>query len=141
MTTADAVEAVLPVLKSDKNIIGVYLFGSRAANPANNDSDLDIAFCAGKGFTWDAYYKLYGEVTLKLKSDMVDLIWLDAADQLLAFQAIKYGRLLYCADARALNAFELKRKKSFYDYALYLNAHTGKYAARGDNGLQQGKPC
>lgn len=136
MPTAEAVEALLPILKSDKNIIGVYLFGSRAANPSNNNSDLDIAFCTGKAFTWDAYYQLYGEVTLKLRSDMIDLIWLNAADPILAFQAIKYGRLLYCADARALNEFELKQKKSFYDYALYLNAH----AARGDNGLQQKKP-
>lgn len=138
MPTAEAVEALLPILRSDKNIIGVYLFGSRAADPSNNSSDLDVAFCAGKGFTWDAYYKLYGEVTLKLKSDMVDLIWLNSADQILAFQVIKYGRLLYCADAPALNEFELKQKKSFYDYSLYLNAHAG---ARGDNGLQQGKPC
>lgn len=140
MPTAEAVAALLPLLKSDKNIIGVYLFGSRASDLSNNNSDIDVAFYTGNGFTWDAYYKLYGEVTLKLRSDMIDLVWLNAADQILAFQAIKYGRILYCADAQALNEFELKQKKSFYDYALYLNAHAGKHCTWRDNGLQQGKP-
>ena len=129
MPTAEAVEALLPIVKSDKNITGVYLFGSRAANSSNLSSDIDIAFYTGNGFTWDAYYKLYGEATLRLKSDMIDLIWLNAADPILTFQAIKYGRLLYCADTQALNEFELKQKKVFYDYALYLNAHAGKHSA------------
>lgn len=140
MPTAESVEALLPLLKSDPDIIGVYLFGSRAAGPSSNNSDIDVAFYTGKVFAWDAYYKLYGEVTLKLKSDMIDLIWLNAADQILAFQVIKYGRLLYCADAQAINEFELKQKKAFYDYARYLTAHADRHSARGDNGLQQGKP-
>ena len=123
MPTAEAVAVLLSVLKSDKNIIGVYLFGSRVSDPAGNNSDLDIAFCAAKGFSWDDYYRLYGEATLKLKSDMVDLVWLDIANPILVFQAVKYGKLVYCEDVPALNEFELKWKKSFYDYVLYLNAH------------------
>ena len=121
--TEDAISLLLPLLKSDERIVAAYLFGSRASEEESLSSDIDIAVFTSDDFSWENYYTLYGELTKKLRSDRIDVVWLNKAEPILSFEVVKSGRVLFFHDADMLNEFELKAKKKYYDYILYLNKH------------------
>ncbi len=121
-TTDRAISLILPVLESHPHVLGAYLFGSRA-HEGETSSDVDIAFYTSKDFTWEDYYRLYGKISQAIRSDRIDLVWLNEADPILSFEAIKYGKVLFYKDAELLNDFELKNKKKYYDHVLYLKKH------------------
>ncbi len=119
LSTQDALALVIELLKKDKRILICYLFGSRTSENRPH-SDLDIAVYTSSDFSWQDYYLLYGEITKALKSDRVDLIWLNNAEPILSFEIIRNGKVIYHVDDDLLNEFELKTKKNYYDYRLYL---------------------
>lgn len=121
-STEKAISLILPLLENDPRILAAYLFGSRIKK-AEPSSDMDIALYTSKDFSWEDYYILYGELSKALSSDRIDLVWLNEADPILSFEVIKNGRVLIYKDADLLNDFELKSKKRYYDYVLYLNKH------------------
>lgn len=123
LNTAEAMDLILLSLKSDFRILSVYLFGSRISGKYNKASDIDMAIYTSENFFWDDYYILYGELTKRLHSDRLDLVWLNKAEPILSFGIIKEGRILFYRDADALNDFELRLKKRYYNYVLYLNKH------------------
>jgi len=121
-TTEKAISLILPLLENDPRILTAYLFGSRIKK-SDQSSDIDIALYTSKDFSWKDYYLLYGKLSKALCSDRLDLVWLNEADPILCFEVIKYGKVLFYKDADLLNDFELKNKKRYYDYVLYLNKH------------------
>jgi uncharacterized protein len=121
-TTEKVISLILPLSEKDPRILTAYLFGSRIKK-ADQSSDIDIALYTSKDFSWEDYYLLYGELSKALCSDRLDLVWLNEADPILCFEVIKYGKVLFYKDADLLNDFELKNKKRYYDYVLYLNKH------------------
>ena len=121
-TTEKAISLILPLLENDPRILTAYLFGSRIKK-SDQSSDIDIALYTSKDFSWKDYYLLYGKLSKALCSDRIDLVWLNEADPILSFEVIKYGKVLFYKDADLLNEFELKDKKRYYDYVLYLNKH------------------
>ncbi len=122
-STDDAIALLLPLLKSDERIVTAYLFGSRVSEGGSLSSDIDIAIFTSNNFLWEDYYALYGELTKRLHSDRLDMVWLNKAEPILSFEIVKSGRVLFFHDADMLNEFELKIKKKYYDYILYLNKH------------------
>ena len=121
-TTEKAISLILPLLENDPRILTAYLFGSRIKK-SDQSSDIDIALYTSKDFSWEDYYLLYGKLSKALCSDRLDLVWLNEADPILGFEVIKYGKVLFYTDTDLLNDFELKNKKRYYDYVLYLNKH------------------
>jgi len=111
------------VLRKNPKVLIVYLFGSLAKDKGTKESDLDLAIYTTKDFSWDDYYDLYGELTIKLRSDRLDLIWLNMANPILQFEVIKHGKVLFYRDVDILNDYELKAKKNYYDYVIYLEKH------------------
>jgi len=107
------------LLKSDERIKIAYIFGSRVKKD-NPLSDIDIAIYTSKDFLWQDYYLLYGECSKMLHSDRLDLVWLNKTEPILSFMVIKTGKVMFFCDEEILNDFEVKAKKSFYDYQLYL---------------------
>jgi len=107
------------LLKSDERIEIAYIFGSRAKKDSPL-SDIDIAIYTSKDFLWEDYYLLYGECTKTLHSDRLDLVWLNKTEPILGFMVIKTGKVLFSRDEETLNDFEVKAKKRYYDYQLYL---------------------
>lgn len=95
-----------------------------------------MAIYTSRDFTWNHYYLLYGALTKKLKSDRLDLIWLNQAEPIICFEVLKNGRLLFFRDRDELNELELKIRKRYYDYILYLKKHR---MAQG-YGLYKGRP-
>jgi predicted nucleotidyltransferase len=123
LRSTQATGLLLPVIKKDSRIIACYLFGSRASKRETPDSDIDIAIYTSRDFTWDNYYLLYGELSRKLKSDRLDLIWLNQAEPIICFEVLKSGKLIFFRDVDEVNELELKIRKRYYDYILYLMKH------------------
>ena len=128
--TAEAVEAIIKVLRADERIKIAYLFGSRNRETHSPSSDLDIGFYTEGDYSWDDFISINGALTGILHSDRLDLVWLNAADPVISFEVICSGRVLFYAGADVLNDFELKSRKRFYDYSLYLTRHR-KVTANG----------
>ncbi len=122
-STDDAMTLILPILKTEHRILIAYLFGSRVVKKDDLSSDIDIAIYTSNDFSWQDYYLLYGSLTKALHSERFDLLWLNRAEPILSFDVIKNGKVLFFNNADTLNDFELKVKKRYYDYILYLNKH------------------
>ena len=123
VSTEEAIKLIISELQTDSRILIAYLFGSRAVKKDDLSSDIDIAIYTSRDFSWQDYYLLYGSLTKAIHSDRLDLIWLNKAEPILIFDIIKYGKVLFFKDPDTLNDFELKGKKRYYDYCLYLNKH------------------
>ncbi|MEK6692218.1 MAG: nucleotidyltransferase domain-containing protein [Nitrospirota bacterium] len=121
-STDESITLILSVLKTDSRILIGYLFGSRVKGKETL-SDIDIAIYTSGDFSWQDYYILYGEITKRLRSDRVDLAWLNKTEPLLSFTIIKNGRVLFFRDPDTLNEVELRIKKRYYDFVIYLNKH------------------
>jgi|YNPNPStandDraft_1061719.scaffolds.fasta_scaffold04202_1 predicted nucleotidyltransferase len=116
-------DIVLSILRENPQILISYLFGSTVKGTFKEYSDIDIAIYTSKDFSWSDFYQLYGDLTKKIHSDRVDLVWLNKAEPILCFEIIKTGRVFFYRDEDVLNDFEFKTKKRYYDYIIYLRKH------------------
>lgn len=125
MGTQEAVARVVDILRGDERVHLAYLFGSRMEERSGPEADLDIALHSIGDFSWDDLYALRGRLSIDLKTDRLDLVWLNKADPILAFEVIRTGKPIHSNDADLLNDFELEAKKRYYDYRIYLEMHRG----------------
>jgi len=123
ISTEDAVERAVNIVKVNHKILLLYLFGSRAKDKSIPESDIDFAFLANKGFKWEDYRTLHNSFSKALGTDRFNLLWLNKVDPIITFDVIATGRPIYFRDPDTLNDFELKAKKRFYDYKYYLERH------------------
>lgn len=117
MNTALKTEAEATIIRHCRNIPGLvalYLFGSVACAEHTLDSDIDIAFLAAKPFDNLLRWELAQEIALALKKD-VDLVDLNACSEVMRFQIISTGQLIYSADDKSVNEFADKT------YWLYVD--------------------
>lgn len=120
ISTEEAVDRALDVIREIRKVLVFYLFGSRATGGATSESDIDFAFLSSKDFSWEEYYSLRGRLSGVLGTDRFNLLWLNKADPIITFEVIAMGRPLYFKDPETLNDFELRAKKRYYDYKNYL---------------------
>lgn len=95
-------ETIKRVLESSPKISSAWLFGSQARGAARPDSDVDIAVLLSAPLTTEETIGLSAELSWELKEDHVDLVILNGASPILAFEAIS-GVNLLCRD-RAFQA-------------------------------------
>lgn len=119
-STRGCIDLLLPAIAADRRIEAFYLFGSRTSDTATPDSDLDVAVYTGSGFTGDDLLALHGDFVRLLRSDRLDLVWLNQADPVVAFSVIRDGRLLHYRDADRLNGMERRLTLLYRDHMLYL---------------------
>ena len=119
-STRRCVDLLLPVVAADRRIEAFYLFGSRTSASATPDSDLDAAVYTGSEFAGDDLLALHAEFVRLLRSDRLDLVWLNQADPVVAFSVIRDGRLLHYRDADRLNGLERRLTLHYRDHMLYL---------------------
>jgi hypothetical protein len=124
-------EEALERLKSLFRRSGValaYLFGSYAHGGAEPSSDIDLAVLLDR--SGEGLHALYRELLLGIRealgTERFDLLLLNDAPPMLQFEIISRGRLIYCCDEQALNAFEMDVLRRFQDTA-YLRAVQNDY--------------
>ena len=114
-------------LVRDYNIILIYIFGSYAKGTNIQGSDLDIAvYLEGDpdGFVkLDILYELVGI----LNRDDIDLVILNNVDEILKFQVIKYGKLIYMKNLYSKVIFESRVMSEYMDKEHFRNIQS-KYS-------------
>ncbi|MDF2953261.1 MAG: putative nucleotidyltransferase [Thermodesulfobacterium sp.] len=117
-STKEAVNKFLEIVSKDRKILVAYLFGSRAKETENLDSDIDFAIYTSIDFSFEDYLLLRSDLSLILKTDRFNLLWMNVADPIIKFAIIKEGKCIFHRDDEILNMFEMKIRKEFYDYCI-----------------------
>ena len=96
-----------------------YLFGSQATRRTHPSSDVDIAVLLDESLTSDERFaerlRLLGDLSCLLGTDHVDLVMLNEAPPLLAYETLRHGILLYCADAQTRIEFQVRTLRAYED--------------------------
>ena len=126
---------VIRILRSDKakkifrenDVLAAYLFGSLAKGISHAQSDIDVAVIFEPSVPPSEYFKREAAVTLALMlllhTDAVDIVSLNEAPLLLAFQVLKYKRLLYSADEFRRAEFEVRIIGMYYDFKPMIDRY------------------
>jgi|SRR5690606_23798445 len=92
------------ILARMPDVLGVWLFGSRARGAARPDSDVDLAVLGPTAFDPVAVFDLGLELGVLARRD-VDLVDLRSAPVVLRKEILTTGRPLLCNDPAACEAF------------------------------------
>ncbi len=112
-------------------IDAAYLFGSRAGDAWDVDSDVDVALLIAEGEEQNfdlLSFIVQLERTTRLA---VDAVILNRAGEELKFQIRSNGVLIYEKNSVSRKNFEMKSRKSYEDY-LYLHKRYVKSVLYGD---------
>lgn len=103
------------------NISLIYLFGSYAKGTNTKKSDIDIAILTN-GET-NAYLKLdmLGKLIDIFKREDIDLVILNDSNEILKFQVIKYGKIVYMDSLYVKVMFESKTMSRYMDMEHFRN--------------------
>lgn len=100
----DTESAIILHCQRIPGLVALYLFGSVVRAEQTRDSDIDIAFLALKPFDNLLRWELAQEIALVLKKE-IDLVDLNACSEVMRFQIISTGRLIYSTDDRYVSDF------------------------------------
>jgi len=112
---------------SKDNVILAYLFGSTVGGDAGRLSDIDIGVLMdeklAKKDRFDLELELMSDVAILIKKNKIDLIILNEAPLLLAYNIIKTGIILK-SDEKDRVKFETKILSMYLDEKYYIKRHT-----------------
>jgi predicted nucleotidyltransferase len=102
-------------------VLLAYLFGSQTTGQTHAESDIDVAVLLDASLTADerfaARLTLIGALSLLLGTDNVDVVILNEAPPLLAYEVLRNGALLSCADENARVEFQVRTLRTYEDTA------------------------
>jgi predicted nucleotidyltransferase len=115
----DALRQPLQCLFKQHPVCLAYLFGSQATRRTHPSSDVDVAILLDESLTSDERFaerlRLLGDLSRIFGTDHVDLMLLNEASPLLAYETLRHGVLLYCADARTRIEFQVRTLRAYED--------------------------
>lgn len=131
MISPDVLSNLTNTLKSQKDILFAYLFGSQASGKASPISDTDIAiFLAdGKSKRFQRKLELISKISQSLGTEAFDLVILNEAPVSLSYPVIKTGKLLFSKRETLRIRFITKTLSIFFDQA-YLRNIQWKYLSK-----------
>jgi predicted nucleotidyltransferase len=96
-----------------------YLFGSQATRRTHPSSDIDVAVLLDESLTLDERFaerlQLLDDLSRIFGTDQVDLVMLNEASPLLAYETLRHGVLLYCVDAQTRIEFQVRTLRAYED--------------------------
>jgi predicted nucleotidyltransferase len=108
----EALRPELQALFARRPVRLAYLFGSQTTGRTHSESDVDIAVLLDAALTLDERYAerlaLIGDLMRVFATDDVDLVILNEAPPLLAFEVLRGGVLLYCPDDSERVEFQVR---------------------------------
>lgn len=107
--------------KKAKHVEAVYLFGSQASQKSSPRSDIDIGVILGRKFPEENYFearlKWMGELSSLLNRE-ADVVIVNEASSVLAYQVLRYGRRIYERFHRD-HSVEVKALMEYFDFLPY----------------------
>ncbi|MBW2106624.1 MAG: nucleotidyltransferase domain-containing protein [Deltaproteobacteria bacterium] len=113
-------EQIVSVCKGQKEIIAVWLFGSRAREDSQSDSDIDIALLLEDNQIGSFPYLDFKVSLERALNRNVDLIILNRAGEILKQQVRKYGKIMYESNHKKKKQWEILSRKFYQDF-LHLH--------------------
>jgi len=115
----DAFRQPLQCLFQQHPVHLAYLFGSQATRRTHSSSDVDVAVLLDESLTPDERFaerlRLLGDLSRIFGTDDMDLVILNEAPPLLAYETLRHGILLYCADAQTRIEFQVHTLRAYED--------------------------
>lgn len=115
--------------KSHQGIEAIYLFGSVAEGQAGPLSDLDVGVLlaepAARSYSMDRRLTLIADVGHACRRPDVDVVILNEATPLLAYEVVGQGLLLFERDRDQRVAFEARAAGQYLDFAPFLATSAG----------------
>lgn len=99
--------AVEKIRQHIPNVVGIYLFGSFASEQATLQSDVDIAIFSETFLDQTTLWNTSQIIAAAINRD-VDLIDLNSASTVFAYQVISSGKRIFCAAPHTCDNFENK---------------------------------
>ena len=123
----DIFEAYKDGFIDEFNISLIYIFGSFAKETNRKNSDIDIAVLLDGEI--DVYTKLniLGALVDIFKREDIDLVILNNVNEVLKFQVIKYGKVIYMESLYTKVMFESKTMSEYMDKEYFRNTQA-KYS-------------
>lgn len=129
--TSELAAQLAPAFRADRRIATAYLFGSRATGEATARSDIDVAVLIfpqqAECFSlWDEL-AVEAELSLRLKTDKVDVVVLNRCPLPLAYNVIAKEQVIYEADAIANMDFVERTLDLYFDFSPRLQEYYREY--------------
>lgn len=115
------IEVNIQKLVNEFNISLIYVFGSYAKGTNKENSDLDIGILIDGSTPPMTRLSILNEIVGILDREDIDLIILNEADEVLKFQVIKYGKLIYEKDPTQRVLFEARTMSEYMDMEHFRN--------------------
>ena len=121
-TSSDFLDVLQKYCCGKKKIIAAYLFGSFAVDSATPFSDVDIALLIppfeNRMEIFHARLRYHTELSDLIKKN-VDIVLLREAGEMLSYQILKFGRLVFERDRDSHLEFVAKRVIQCLDFQYY----------------------
>ncbi|CAG0996894.1 MAG: nucleotidyltransferase [Candidatus Methanoperedens nitroreducens] len=112
---------------SKDSVILAYIFGSTVRGDAGRLSDVDIGVLLDENLSkkdrFELELRLMGEIAVLINKNKIDLIVLNEAPLLLAYNIIKDGIILKSGETQRVK-FETKILSMYLDEKYYIKRHT-----------------
>jgi predicted nucleotidyltransferase len=115
--TQPAFQELTAHLETQPGVLAAVVFGSAAVGRLRPESDLDLAVLFADDAVPNEVAALELRATLEQRTGRdVDLVVLNRASTILAFQAAKKGRLIVCKDPRAYQRYLVRLISEYADF-------------------------
>jgi len=121
-------DILLQVMSKSENVLFAYIFGSHIAGMITESSDMDIAVYLDKKHTdIDDFLSLHSALSRALKTDKIDLVLLNNANNLILLDSIvRHGILVIDKNKDRREEFELRVLHSAIDFREQRKAIIGR---------------
>ncbi len=133
-------QAIQTVCGKEPAVAVAYLFGSRAKGTTHSHSDYDIGVVLteeGEDAAADVRLRLITAFSQALRTDHVDIVVLNTAANVLQFEAIRHGSIVYEQSRTTRVFFEHRVMRTYLDMRLYRERY---YAYKLDHIIEEGLP-
>lgn len=125
-------------LLRQRPVLLTYLFGSQATGKTHAESDVDVGVLFEHSLTPEERFAerltLIGALSRLFGTDHVDVVVLNESPPLVAYEALRNGVLLYCADEEARVEFQVSTMRKYEDTAPLRRILSEALAARLETG-------
>lgn len=118
---------LVPLVKKIKDVEIFYLFGSGTSPRMSPISDLDFAFLLNRRFPEKKYFdfrlSLMEKFSRVLETEELDIVLLNQAPPLLAYEVIRTGKILFEKNRVDRIDYECKVLAIYFDFKYFLQFH------------------
>ncbi len=117
----ECLDRKIDVLLESFGIKLIYIFGSFAKGTNRENSDLDIAILLEDNYSPLIKLQILDELVGIFHIENIDLVILNNVNEVLKFQVIKYGKVLYMKDLTTKVLFEAHTMSEYMDMEHFRN--------------------